>query len=179
MNYLLKNSPNSLCHFWNYKSFFTTQLVYITLAQTLHTLDKHIPSKCKFSDFLRLKLKFINFLKSLFKQKVSFSLNFGSLFSVMRDNSIVLSYLKLYMIWTKGTHQFSPKHLKVLKLGFWWDPLIQSRKIIRLNSTEKLCLMTMKNDAKFKDELTCHFKIDRMNLTNFNPSTWKSEEFSF
>ena len=89
-NYLRENSPNSLCHFWNHKSFFTTQLVYIILAQTLHTFDKNIPSKCKFSDFSLLKLKFIKFLMSFFKQKVSFSLNFGSLFSVMRDNSSVL-----------------------------------------------------------------------------------------
>ena len=25
----------------------------------------------------------------------------------------------------------------------------------------------MKNDAKFEEELTCHFKIDLRNLTNF------------
>ena len=89
-NYLCENSPNSLCHFWNHKSFFTTQLVYIILVQKLHTFDKNIPSKCKFSDFSLLKLKFIKFLMSFFKQKVSFSLNFGSLFSVMRDNSSAL-----------------------------------------------------------------------------------------
>ena len=90
LNYLCENSPNSLCHFWKQKSFFTTQLVYIILAETLHTFDKNIPLKYKFSDFSLLKLKFIKFLMSFFKQKVSFSLNFGSLFSVMRDNSSVL-----------------------------------------------------------------------------------------
>ena len=89
-NYLCKNSPNSLCDFWNQKSFFSIQLVYIILAQTLHTFDKNIPSVCKFSEFSLLKLKFIKFLMSFFKQKVSFSLNFVSLFSVMRDNSSVL-----------------------------------------------------------------------------------------
>ena len=31
--------------------------------------------------------------------------------------------------------------------------------------------MTMKNDAKFAEELTCQFKIDMRNLTNFYPST--------
>ena len=40
-----------------------------------------------------------------FKQKVTFSLKFESLFSVMRDNSSVLFWLKLHMIWTKGAHQ--------------------------------------------------------------------------
>ena len=86
-NYLCQNSPNSLCHFWNYKSFFRTQLVCIILAQTLHTFDKNIPSKCNFSGFPLLELKFIKFLMSFYKQKVSFSSKFGSLFSFMSDNS--------------------------------------------------------------------------------------------
>ena len=40
-----------------------------------------------------------------------------------------------------------------------------------------LCVMTMKNDSKFEIELTCHFKIDMKNLTNFDPSTQKSQKF--
>ena len=35
--------------------------------------------------------------------------------------------------------------------------------------------MTMKNDAKFEEELTCRFKIDRSNLRNFDSSTRKSQ----
>ena len=31
--------------------------------------------------------------------------------------------------------------------------------------------MTIENDAKFEEELTCCFKIDMRNLTNFDPST--------
>ena len=31
--------------------------------------------------------------------------------------------------------------------------------------------MTMKNDAKIDEELTCQFKIDMRNLKNFDPST--------
>ena len=31
--------------------------------------------------------------------------------------------------------------------------------------------MKMKNDAKFEEELTCRFKIEMRNLTNFDPST--------
>ena len=38
--------------------------------------------------------------------------------------------------------------------------------------------MIMKNDAKFGEELTCHFKIDMRNLTNFDPSTGKSQKFA-
>ena len=37
--------------------------------------------------------------------------------------------------------------------------------------------MTMKNDAKIEEELTCQFKIDMRNLTNFEPSTRKSQKF--
>ena len=31
--------------------------------------------------------------------------------------------------------------------------------------------MTMKNDAKFEEELTFQLKVDRRNLINFDPST--------
>ena len=41
INYLCENSPNYLCHFWNHKSFFTTQLLCIFLTQTLHTFYKN------------------------------------------------------------------------------------------------------------------------------------------
>ena len=42
---------------------------------------------------------------------------------------------------------FFPEHSK---LGFWWDPLIQTWKSISLKFTEELSVMTMKNYAKFK-----------------------------
>ena len=44
-----------------------------------------------------------------------------------------------------------------------------------LKFTEKLCAMTVKNDAQFEKELTCSFEIDMRNLTNFDPSTRKSQ----
>ena len=47
-----------------------------------------------------------------------------------------------------------------------------------LKFTEKLYVMAMKNDAKFEEELTCRFKIDMRNLTNFDPSTQKSQNFA-
>ena len=37
--------------------------------------------------------------------------------------------------------------------------------------------MTMKNDEKFEEELTCQFKIDIRSLTNFDLSTQKSQKF--
>ena len=38
--------------------------------------------------------------------------------------------------------------------------------------------MAMKNDAKFEKELICQFKIDMRNLTKFDLSTQKSQEFA-
>ena len=37
--------------------------------------------------------------------------------------------------------------------------------------------MILKNDAKFKEKLTCGFKYDTRNLVNFCPTTQKSENF--
>ena len=36
--------------------------------------------------------------------------------------------------------------------------------------------MTVKNDRKFEEELTCQFKINISNLTNFDRSTQKSQK---
>ena len=47
-----------------------------------------------------------------------------------------------------------------------------------LKFTEELCVMTMKNDAKFEEELTCHFKTDMRNLTNFDSRTRKSKRIA-
>ena len=38
--------------------------------------------------------------------------------------------------------------------------------------------MTLKNDEKFDEELTCRFKVDIGNLTNFDSSTQKSRKFA-
>ena len=75
--------------------------------------------------------------------------------------------------WHKEVSKFSPEHTKFSKLGLSLNPLIQSRKCMSLKFTGELCVMTMKNDAKFEIELTCLFKIDIRNLTNFDPSTLK------
>ena len=47
-----------------------------------------------------------------------------------------------------------------------------------LKFTGELCLMTMKNDAKFEKELTCQFKTDMRNLKYFDPCTQKSQKFA-
>ena len=47
-----------------------------------------------------------------------------------------------------------------------------------LKFAEEFYVMTMKNDAKFGEELTCHFKTDMRNLTNFDSSTQKSKKIA-
>ena len=66
--------------------------------------------------------------------------------------------------------KLSPEHSKVSKLGFWWDPFIQSRKYMSLKFMAESIVMAMKNNAKFEEELMCQFKIDLRILTNFHPS---------
>ena len=45
-----------------------------------------------------------------------------------------------------------------------------------LKFKEELSVMRTKNVAKFEEELTCQFKINMRNLTNFGPSTQKSQK---
>ena len=47
-----------------------------------------------------------------------------------------------------------------------------------LKFSEELSVMTMKNYAKFEEELTCHFKFDMGNLAKFDSSTRKSKKFT-
>ena len=72
--------------------------------------------------------------------------------------------------------KFSPGHSKASKLRIWWDPFIQSRTCMSLKFTGELSFMTMKNNAKFGEELTYQFKIGMRNLTNFDLSTQKSQK---
>ena len=57
-------------------------------------------------------------------------------------------------------------------------PFVQSRKCMSLKFTEELFVMTMKSDTKIEGKLTCHFKTDMRNLTNFDPSTRNSPKFA-
>ena len=42
----------------------------------------------------------------------------------------------------------------------------------------EFCVMAMKNNAIFEEELICQFKIDMRNLTSFDLSTQKSQKFA-
>ena len=96
-----RSSPNSSCHFWNHqaRAYSNSTLLFsvmkdnssIFLAKTSYTLDKNSTSKWNFRTFEWLgRLKFTKFLMTYLKSQFSFSLNFASLFNLMRDNSSVL-----------------------------------------------------------------------------------------
>ena len=45
-----------------------------------------------------------------------------------------------------------------------------------LKFAEELHVMTMKNNAKFEEELTSYFKTNMRNLNNFDSRTQKSQK---
>ena len=47
-----------------------------------------------------------------------------------------------------------------------------------LKFAEELYVMTMKNNAKFEEQLICDSKTDMRNLTNFDSSTRKSPKIA-
>ena len=59
------------------------------------------------------------------------------------------------------------------------DPYVPSIQIFRCNSTEALCLMTLKSDAMFEEKLTLGSKNGMKNLVNFNASSGKSGHLHF
>ena len=46
-----------------------------------------------------------------------------------------------------------------------------------LKFPEELSVVTMKNDTKIEEELTCRFKIGTRNLTNFDLNTQRKTDF--
>ena len=48
-----------------------------------------------------------------------------------------------------------------------------------LKSTEELSVITIKNYTKFEEELTCHFKDELRNLTNFARALESLKNFHF
>ena len=51
-------------------------------------------------------------------------------------------------------------------MGLSLGHFMQSRKCMSLKRTGELCVMAMRNDAKFEKKLTCQFNTDMRSLTN-------------
>ena len=93
-------------------------------------------------------------------------------------------FLACKMTWKMW--QIFTRALESVKIGTLMDPFVQSRKGVTFstcekvwNFTEELNVMKMNNNTKIEQELTCRFKIDMRNFTNFDPSTRKSKKFVF
>ena len=70
------------------------------------------------------------------------------------------------------------KTLESVIIGIFMRSFCPKQKIHELQLTEELQVMTLKNDEKSEEELTCRFKIEIKNLTNVDSRTWKSQEFT-
>ena len=81
--------------------------------------------------------------------------------------------------WHKKFNKFWPERLKVSKIltlmgSFWAKYIFFELKKVQRNNL----LWNWREDTKFGEELTCRFKIDIRNLTNFGLGTRKSQKFS-
>ena len=74
--------------------------------------------------------------------------------------------------------KFSLTHSKVSELRLSMDPLAQSRKWVSLKFKGGLCVITMNNDAKFREELSCQFKMSHEEFNDFDRSSQKSQKYS-
>ena len=60
---------------------------------------------------------------------------------------------------------FHQSIFKSLKIGTSRDPFIRSKKCMSLKFRGEFCVIAMKNGAKFKEELTCQFKMNDFDKT--------------
>ena len=73
---------------------------------------------------------------------------------------------------TRNLANFRQSTRKSQNWDLYWVLLSKVENVhMSLKFTGELCVMTMKNDPKFEKELTCQFKTDMRNLTNFDPNT--------
>ena len=108
-------------------------------------------------------------------QRSYLSWHWGVMQILKKDWPVV--WKKAWEIW-----QIFTRALESVKIGTLIShqigTFVQSREGMALKFTEELCVMTMKNNAKFEEELTFHFKTDMRNLTNFDSSTRKSKKIA-
>ena len=67
----------------------------------------------------------------------------------------------------RNLEHFFTRALESLKIGILMASFIQSRKCMSL----KFAGICHDNNAKFEEELICHFKIETRNLMDFDLST--------
>ena len=66
--------------------------------------------------------------------------------------------------------EFWCEQWQVWKFALWFATFVESILCLSHKSTDELCVTTLKNDAKFEEELTCALKNDMKNLADFIPT---------
>ena len=145
--------------------------------------EEELPYRFKFDEFWLEHMKVPN----IYTLMVCFWPNYivfkikndrGVVFYDTREGWNIWNKTGLWFVkWHEEFGKFSSEYTKVSTLGLLLGPFIQSRKYISLSFTGKLDVMTMKSDLEFEKKLTCQFKTNIRNLTNFDPSTQKSNKF--
>ena len=70
--------------------------------------------------------------------------------------------------WREEFGEFCCEQWQVWKFALWCTTFAESILCFSQKSTEELCVIILKNDAKFEEELTCALKNDMRNLANFD-----------
>ena len=117
----------------------------------------------KFSSFWVNGWEFTKSLVSYLKPPVSFPLEFALLFSVMRDTFSVLFQLKLYMVLTKGDHQYT--QFQIFDCSREMSPNLYSDKFLLLKRyrmpAKKVQRSYSEGAAEFEVKPSCCFKNEK------------------
>ena len=158
-------------------------LRWVPFSLALHLCSSYVVTRWS-KIYTKLTPNFKNRIRSLdnFRQAVESQKSWNSMGYICQKTTFLHQkhYLQIYLTlhstdllfrkWLEKYGKFFPEHSK---LGFWWDPLIQTWKSMSLKSTEELSVMTMKNYAKFEEELTCYSKVDMRNCRLENSKVLK------
>ena len=143
----------------------------------LYTLDKKSPSKWNFQTFECLGEKSPNFLCHSWNYKSVF---FNLCITLQRhERKLFCTFL------VETVHDLDKRSPSRCKISDFWLLTFLTFdcfcwkyiEIFAKKSTEELCFITLKIDAKFEEKLICCFKNDK-NLLNFDPHTQKSQKFA-
>ena len=155
----------------NLSEFFSSNLIY---------WEQKVPIRVKFSDLSGwVKIHQIPHVK--FETTTSFSLNFESLFSVMRGNSSVVFLMRLHMIWTKGVHQSAKFQTfgcscEISQNLYFRLLLLELYKISGKKVQRSYVSWHWRVTQNLKKKTIC-FWNDK-NLVSFDPSNQKSKKFA-
>ena len=122
--------------------------------------------------------KFANILMSCSKLQGSFSSNFTLLFSSMKDSSSVLSYVKDYILCTKGTNQSAnfgefwvPRSKFTNSCRFWNSKLVFLQILHQPSvsiSITPLYFFLAEIVSNFNKRSLPKYKFDEINLSSWN-----------